>query len=302
MADIKYETARAAKSGRKSKVISISEAGMMIAKHKSIALLDSSNAPMALIREAIRAGAKGLTLIPGMQVAHGCDLLVAAGCVELLYVCSATMELTPAFNLASKKGNIKYYEADEPFVILGARAAAYGLPFFPLKPNIWDAGALPQINPLIKRIQDPYTGEEVLTIPPLNADVCILHVAVADEYGNAQVTTRGSHEPDKVKSADIVILSAEEIVPNERIREEPSKTIIPGHLVDAVVHAPFGAHPQGVAQYYMTDMDMLRSYRELVQAGKAQEFLSKYVFEPKDHYEYLGRIGMERLFNLRFLA
>ena len=82
-----YERDNVAKQpGRKSKMISLSEAGKRIAKYKTIALLDGASAPMALIREAVRAGAKDLTLIPSMVVAHACDLLIAAGCAKSLYV------------------------------------------------------------------------------------------------------------------------------------------------------------------------------------------------------------------------
>lgn len=301
-----YERDKGPKSaGRKSKIISLSEAGERIAKYKSIALLDGGSPPMALIREAVRAGAKDLTLVPSMVVAHACDVLIAAGCVKSLYVCAASMHFAPAFNLAAKAKTIDYIEADEPFILLGARAAAYNLPFIPVHRDVWDAGVLPQVNPMIKRIKDPYTGEEVLTIPPLNAEVCILHVPVADEFGNVQVETGGggSNEPDKVKSAtEMVIISAEEIVTNERIREAPGKTIIPGHLVDAVVHAPFGAHPLGVSRRYRPDVENLKSYSKLVLSGNEQEFLSKFLLEPKDHYDYLDRIGIEKLFGLQYLV
>jgi len=300
-----YQRDSAAKQpGRKSKVISLSEAGKKIAKYNTIALLDGASPPMALIREAVRAGAKDLTLVPSMVVAHACDLLIAAGCVKSLYVCAAPMQFSPAFNMAAKAKTIDYIEADEPFMLLGARAAAYNLPYLPIMRDVWDAGVLPQQNSMIRRVKDPYTGEEVLTIPPLKAQVCLLHVPEADEYGNVQMEVGGGglHEPDKVKSAtEMVIISAEEIVPNERIRENPGKTIIPGHLVDAVVYAPFGAHPLGVPRRYRPDVDNLTLYRELVQSGREKEFLSRFLLEPKDHYDYLARIGIERLFGLRYL-
>ena len=42
-------------------------------------------------------------------------------------------------------------------------------------------------NPNINRVKDPYTGGEVITVPPLNPDVAIIHVQRADKNGNAQI-------------------------------------------------------------------------------------------------------------------
>jgi len=46
-------------------------------------------------------------------------------------------------------------------------------------------------------------------------------------------------------------VSTEEIVDNEVIRREPWRTVIPFFVVDAVVEAPYGAHPcQMPGRYY----------------------------------------------------
>ena len=80
-----------------SKVVSLEEAGRMIARHKVISLAGSHsvNSPMALIRSAIRAGAKGLTIIPPVTTAMASDLLIAAGCVEKFYLSYMETFTTP---------------------------------------------------------------------------------------------------------------------------------------------------------------------------------------------------------------
>ena len=296
--------AKTSSSERKKKVISLPEAGKMLAKCKTVHMTGSQlfDAPMALIQEAIRAGATGLTLIPNVVTGMAFDLLIAAGRVDTCYVSYVGFEglgLAPAFKKAGEKKSIRMVEGDEPFVVLGTRAAASGLPFIAVPKHVYGATDIPKLNPHIHRIKDPYTGEEVYTIPPLKADVCLIHVQQADEYGNAQRWGGNRQELDKAKAADLVIVSTEELVSLDKTRENPDKTTIPGYFVDAVVHVPFGAHPTGSSQCYTYDEEHLRLYLDLVSKGKEEEYLSRFVYDVKNHFEYMSKIGMERLYNLR---
>ena len=64
-------------------------------------------------------------------------------------------------------------------------AGAAGLPFWPLRDY---AGTdLPRVNPRIKAVACPYTGEELATVPALNPDVTIVHAQRADAQGNTQI-------------------------------------------------------------------------------------------------------------------
>ncbi|MEW6664036.1 MAG: CoA-transferase [Thermodesulfobacteriota bacterium] len=297
-------SSRAPAKERRKKVITLPEAGKMIAKCKTVHMTGSQlfDAPMALIREAVRAGASGLTLIPNVVTGMAFDLLIAAGRVDTCYVSYVGFEglgLAPAFKKAGETRSIRIVEGDEPFVVLGTRAAASGLPFIAVPRHVYGATDIPKLNPHIRRIQDPYTGEEVYTIPPLKADVCLIHVQQADEYGNAQCWGGNRQELDKAKAADLVIVSTEELVSLDRTRENPDKTTIPGYFVDAVVHVPFGAHPTGSSQCYTYDEAHLRMYLALVAKGKEEEYLSRFVHGVKDHFEYMSRIGLEQLINLR---
>lgn len=292
---------------RKSKVLSLSEAGKMIAARKIVSMAGSTfrDCPMALIREAIRAGASELTIIPPVSTAIASDLFIASGCVSTYYVCYIAFEflgLAPAFRRAVKNKSVNIIEADEPFIVLGTRAAAGGLPFIAVRRGVYEATDLPKLNPFLRRTQDPYTGEEVITIPPLKSDVFIFHAQQADEYGNAQVWETERQEPDKAKAADLVIVSTDKLVSVKKTRENPDKTTVSGHLVDAVVHVPFGAHPAASSGHYGYDEKHLRLYQDLVSKGKEEEYLSRFVLEPKDHLEYLERIGLGRLFELQKIA
>lgn len=289
---------------RKKKVISLSEAGEMLAGCKRIHVAGDQlfDAPMALIREAIRAGAEGLTLIPTVATGIAFDILIAAGRVDTLYLSYVGFEglgLAPAFRKAGENKTINIIEGDEPFVVLGTRAAAGGMPFIVVPRHVYGATDIPKLNAYIRRIKDPYTGEEVYTIPPLKGDATIIHAQQADEYGNVQCWGGNRQEPDKAKASDLVIVSVEELVSVDETKKHPEKTTLPGYMVDAVVHVPFGAHPTGSSHCYSYDEAHLRMYQELVSKGKEEEYLAKFVFEPESHYEYLERIGVEHLYGLR---
>lgn len=287
---------------RKSKEISLTEAGKRIATAKILSLAGSQvvNSPMALIREAIRAGARNLTVIPAIDAAMAVDMMIAAGIVETLivsYVGFETLGLAPAFRHAAENKTITIIEADEPFIVHGTRAAAAGLPFIPLK-SVYEATDLPKHNSYLKTTTDPYTGETVMTIPPLKSDVCILHAQEVDEFGNAQLWAGNQQELDKAKAADTVIVSAERIVSVDKSRLDPRKVTIPGHLVDAVVHAPFGAHPTMSAGFYVDDSAHMKEYVDAVRKGHARDYLDKYVLGPQTHAEYVNVVGVEKLMSL----
>ena len=253
MPDNSQEKSRTLHTGleRKKKVISLPEAGEMIARCKKIHVAGDQlfDAPMALIREAIRAGAGGLTLIPTVATGIAFDLLIAAGRVDTLYLSYVGFEglgLAPAFRKAGEKKTIHIIEGDEPFVVLGTRAAAGGMPFFVVPRHVYGATDIPKLNPHIHRIKDPYTGEEVYTIPPLRGDATIIHAQQADQYGNVQCWGGNQQEPDKAKASDLVIVSVEELVSIDETKKHPEKTTLPGYMVDAVVHVPFGAIPRAL--------------------------------------------------------
>ena len=65
---------------RRSKLISLEEAGKIIASKKTVSLAGShsADAAMSLIRAAIRAGAKDMTMIPPVTTSIAADLPIAA--------------------------------------------------------------------------------------------------------------------------------------------------------------------------------------------------------------------------------
>jgi glutaconate CoA-transferase, subunit A len=61
-------------------------------------------------------------------------------------------------------------------------AGAAGLPFAAFRGYI--GADLPKVNPNIKSVVCPYTGEKLATVPAIRPDVAVIHAQKADRAGN----------------------------------------------------------------------------------------------------------------------
>jgi glutaconate CoA-transferase subunit A len=175
-------------------------------------------------------------------------------------------------------------------------AGAAKLPFYPLRD--YRGSDLPRVNPSIKSVACPFTGEELAAVPALNPDTAIVHVQRADENGNAHVWGLMGVQKEAAFAARNTIIVAEEIVPESVIRSDPNRTLIPGLIVDAVVHEPFGCHPSYAQGYYDRDNDFYVRWREISQdVAKFNSYLDEWVYGVRDRAEYVKRMGasLERL-------
>ena len=173
-------------------------------------------------------------------------------------------------------------------------AGASHLPFFPLRSYI--GSEMPRVNEQIKMVNSPYGDDIVAVVPPLNPDVAIIHAQRADRQGNTHVWGLLGVQKEVAFAAHKVIVVVEEIVDESVIRADPNRTLIPGLIVDAVVHVPYGAHPSYVQGYYDRDnafylmWDALSRDQEHVQA-----WLDEWVYGLSDHAGYVRRLGTETL-------
>lgn len=177
-------------------------------------------------------------------------------------------------------------------------AGATRLPFFPLRSYI--GSELPQANPLIKFVESPYGDGQIAVVPPLNPDVAIIHVQRADQAGNAQLWGLLGVQKEAAFAARSVIIVAEEIVDEAVIRADPNRTIIPGLVVSAVVHEPFGAHPSYVQGYYDRDNAFYLEWDQLSRERERTEaWLAEWIYDVPDRAAYIAKLGPERLAVLR---
>jgi glutaconate CoA-transferase subunit A len=176
-------------------------------------------------------------------------------------------------------------------------AGASRLPFFPLRS--YAGSDMPQVNERIKFMKSPYSDETVAVVPPLNPDVAIIHAQRADRQGNTQLWGLLGVQKEAAFAADKVIIVVEEIVEEAVIRADPNRTLIPGLIVDAVVQAPFGAHPSYVQGYYDRDNTFYLEWDVLSRDHqRTQAWLDEWVYSVADPAEYVRKLGtatVERL-------
>jgi glutaconate CoA-transferase, subunit A len=176
-------------------------------------------------------------------------------------------------------------------------AGASGLPFFPLRS--YSGSDLPAVNTKIVPIEDPYGGEDIYVVPPLNPDVSIVHVQRASPHGDSQVWGIPGCQKESAFAADRVIVVCEEIVSDDVIRSDPNRTLIPGTIVDAVVEAPGGCHPSYAQGYYDRDNRFYLDWDAISRDTNLLEgWLDEWVYSLADHVEYREKLGKSRWANL----
>ena len=250
--------------------------------------------PFAAAHEIIRQGIKNLTVAratPDLIY----DMLTAAGCVKKVifsYMGNPGVGSLRIMRSAIESGRIEFEEYSHFGMISRLQAGATGLPFMPM--NQTAAVSLENANPSIRRINDPFTGKEVIVVPPLNPDVTIVHVQRTDQDGNAQIWGILGEQKEAAFAAKHVIITAEEIVDQEVIRSDPNRTIIPSIIVDAVCHVPYAAHPSYTQGYYDRDNRFYLDWDLVSQSEESvKEWLDQWVFGVPDREAYWQKLGQE---------
>ena len=256
----------------------------------------SREAPCAFARELIRRGVKDLTLIPTNSSAYQTDILLGAGCVKTLYMSYVGLDYigaAPNFRRLAESGKLDIIEFDEMGLLRGLKAAAAGVGFFPL-PDGMRAVDVVRTNPdFYKEIDNPFTGKKVVVVPPIVPDIAVVHVAKCDAYGNAREL--GIVEDILHRAAKKVIVTTEEIVSLEDTQAHYKEVTIFGRFVDAVVEVPYGGHPGPCSGCYQLDEEHLREYQKAARdEASFKKYLDEYVYGPKNHEEYLEKIGIAR--------
>jgi glutaconate CoA-transferase subunit A len=224
------------------------------------------------------------------------DQLIGAGCVRrLVFSWAGNPGAGPLYALrrAVEQGIPNPIELEEYShfgMVARLTAGASRLPFYPLRNYM--GSDLPRVNPKIKTVVCPFTGEELAAVPALNPDTAIVHAQRADENGNAQIWGLLGVQKEAAFAAQHTIVVAEEIVPEKTIREDPNRTLIPGLVVDAVVNEPFGCHPSYAQGFYDRDNNFYVQWREIsADVRRFNDYLDEWVFGVADRAEYVSRAG-----------
>ncbi len=250
--------------------------------------------PFAAGHEIIRQGLKNLILAratPDLIY----DQMVAAGCARKVifsYSGNPGVGSLKWLRDGMQNGSLEWEEYSHFGMISRLQAGASGLPFMPMRQT--GALDLEKANPLYRRVQDPYGGEDVVVVPALHPDVAIVHVQRADNEGNAHIWGILGEQREAAFAAKRVILTAEEIVDAEVIRSDPNRTLIPSLVVSAVCRVPWCAHPSYTQGYYDRDNDLYLRWEEISKdKASMQAYLDEWVYGVKDREEYLAKLGAE---------
>lgn len=226
------------------------------------------------------------------------DQLIGAGCARrLIFSWAGNPGAGPLYALrrAVEQGipnSIELEEYSHFGMVARLTAGASKLPFYPLRNYM--GSDLPRVNPLIKTVTCPFTGEELAAVPALNPDTAIIHAQRADENGNAQIWGLIGVQKEAAFASHNTIVVAEEIVSESVIRSDPNRTLIPGLIVSAVVHEPFGCHPSFAQGFYDRDNDFYVRWREISQnEALFNKYLDEWVYGVRDRREYVQRMGVD---------
>jgi glutaconate CoA-transferase subunit A len=246
--------------------------------------------PSSLIREVIRQKKKELWV--GAKFTWvAAALLVGAGCVSKLDV--GFFLFGPTVEQAIREGRVKAYEYSNVVMTNRIMAGAMGLPFLPTR-SLGGTDNFPHSG--AKLIEDPYTGEPIIIVPALNPDVALIHVHQADVFGNARIFGTGISHQEAAMASKKVIISTEEIIETEEVRRDPARTTIPYYVVDAVVHAPFGAYPGEMQGRYASDVAHVIEVIASTLRGLIPQYLEKWVYGVSSQAEMLDKlVGANRL-------
>ena len=86
---------------------------------------------------------------------------------------------------------------------------------------------------------------------------------------------------------------------NAEFCADPTRTTIPGVLVEAVVHAPMGAWPGACPGVYDYDRSHLLEYNEIAKKNETASYLDRYVRAHADDASMIAALDGEQLSRLR---
>jgi glutaconate CoA-transferase, subunit A len=211
--------------------------------------------PFAAGHEVIRQRRRHLTLIR-MTPDLIYDQLIGMGCADKLifsWVGNPGVGSLHRFREAYENGwpaPLAIEEHSHAAMANAYAAGAAGLPFALFRGYL--GVDLPKVNPNIKRITCPFTGEELAAVPAIRPDVAVIHALKADRAGNVLIEGIVGVQKEVVLAAKRSIVTVEEIVDDFGPRST-NAVILPSWTVGAIARVPGGAHPSYAHGFYKRD-------------------------------------------------
>jgi len=230
--------------------------------------------PYAAGHEVIRQQRRRLTLIK-MTPDLLYDQLIGMGCAEkLVFSWGGNPGVGSLHRLrdAVERGwphQLAIEEHSHAAMANAYEAGAAGLPCAVFRGYI--GVDLPKVNPRIRHITCPFTGEQLAAVPAIRPDVAVIHALKADRSGNVLLEGIVGVQKEAVLAAKRSIVTVEEIVDDFGPRSF-NAVILPGWTVGAIVKVPGGAYPSYAQGYYKRDNAFYIGWDEI--ARERETFLA----------------------------
>ncbi len=263
--------------------------------------------PSAVCHEIVRQKKQNLT-VAGHTATHDFQILAAGNLtghgkliakVDIAYIVGLEARgLSPHARRVMESGEVESAEWSNYALAVRFKAAAMGLPFLPMRSML---GTDTFKKSPTKEIVCPFTGDKLLAIPALYPDVGVIHVHEADRFGNCRIRGTTVADPDLARASKKLIVTCERLIPNDDIRSDPSRTLVPFYCADAVCEVPFGSYPGNMPYEYFSDEEHLRNWLEVEEKpAEYQQVIDRYIYGVADFTEYLQLCGgLARLQKLR---
>jgi glutaconate CoA-transferase subunit A len=249
--------------------------------------------PFAAGHELIRQGRKDLHLVR-MTPDIIYDQLIGMGCVRAL---TFSWGGNPGVGSLHRLRDAVEHDWPRPLVLHehshAGLAAAYTagasrLPFAMLRGYL--GNDLPKINPQIRTVSCPYTGEQLATVPAVNPDVTILHAQQADRAGNVLLRGIVGAQKEAALAATTLIVTVEEIV--DELAAPMNAIVLPAFVVTALAAVPGGAYPAYAHGYYERDNAFYLAWDELARERAGfLAWMDAHVMKTADHAAFLRSLS-----------
>jgi glutaconate CoA-transferase subunit A len=263
--------------------------------------------PVAVTHEILRQGKQDLAFA-GHTATHDFQILCAGNLtgrghtlakVDVAYIVGLEARgLSPHARRVMESGAVEVCEWTNYALAVRLQAAAMGVPYLPTRTML---GTDTFRHSGAKVVECPFTGEKLIALPALSPDVAAIHVHEADRFGNCRIRGTTVADLELARAAKRVIITCERLIPNDEIRNDPSRTAIPFFCIDAVCEVPFGSYPGNMPYEYYSDEAHLRQWLEAEKdVSTFRRFLEEYVYGVRDFFAYVHKCGgVERMQELR---
>lgn len=247
--------------------------------------------PHAAGHELIRQRKKGLTVMR-MTPDVIYDQLIGMGCVrKLIFSWGGNPGVGSLYRFRDAVENdwpqpLELEEHSHADMASAYRAGASGLPFAVLRGY---AGTdMPRFTPVIRRIECPFTGEQLVAVPALRPDVAVIHAQVADRAGNVMITGIQGVQKEAVMGAKRAIVTVEAVV--DKLEGGMNSMVLPHWILTAVCVVPRGAHPSYAQGYYKRDNAFYTEWDGIArERASFQAWIDEYILGTQDHAEFMRK-------------